>query len=712
MSTRRIIQAMAQTRELRCVSDGSKVILCAAASDSADATAKLTITAYTGASMRFWWSSTPIVVDLATLVMKESTPLRFMHSAMEIIGHVTKWTKSDSALVAEALLSGANDRTREVEASLRKGLPWQASIGVSAEDSGIEFIPEGRTVKVNGRDFSGPVRVARGAELFELSVVDIGADSSTQTRLAAMQGDINMTFEQWCGSRGINIQALNQEQLAQLRADFDRVIKASGNPAKPKGDGPDQPPTPEDPDGDGGSGEAPTPKGAIQAMRAAAAEETRRINAVRTAAEGHPEIQAKAIAEGWTEDKTRLEVMLAGRQAPTAMLPSNQVADGDRAGVIEAGLLLASGMDGQQMVTRNFFPARVVELAAKHGPRSVSQLCHTICALAGTTCPSGSMSDATIRAGFEASRRITQSRELAAAYSTISLPAALANVLTKQALASWLAVNDVAARVTRKGSNPDFKKAKRFRLTANGELKEVPATGEIPLVGIQDAGFDAGVKTRGAALTIGREMLINDDVGAIAQVGAHLGRMAMLSKQKVLFKLWLANANNFFGTANKNYQSGAGTVLGIKSLSAARTLFEKQTDDNKEPIVYSPAILLVTPSLRDEADILVRDRSINETTAAGDPRVNANPHAGKFRVESSPWLSHAPYGGTDVNWWLLADPAEVACYEITYLGGRDTPIIEQGDLDFTNLGIGMRAVFDFDVNVQDHRGGVMSKGSA
>ena len=53
----------------------------------------------------------------------------------------------------------------------------------------IADVPKGRTVSANGREFDGPIHVARRATLGEISFVDLGADGQTSASVAANQGE-------------------------------------------------------------------------------------------------------------------------------------------------------------------------------------------------------------------------------------------------------------------------------------------------------------------------------------------------------------------------------------------------------------------------------------------------------------------------------------------------------------------------------------------
>jgi hypothetical protein len=90
-----------------------------------------------------------------------------------------------------------------------------------------------------------------------------------------------------------------------------------------------------------------------------------------------------------------------------------------------------------------------------------------------------------------------------------------------------------------------------------------------------------------------------------------------------------------------------------------------------------------------------------------------NPHAGKFRVHRSSYLSNSLYTGNSTkSWYLLAEPANLPVIEVAFLNGVESPTVESAEADFHNLGIQLRGVQDFGCSKQNHRGGLRMKGEA
>ena len=67
-------------------------------------------------------------------------------------------------------------------------------------------------------------------------------------------------------------------------------------------------------------------------------------------------------------------------------------------------------------------------------------------------------------------------------------------------------------------------------------------------------------------------------------------------------------------------------------------------------------------------------------------------------------------GASGKAWYLFANPKVISAFEIVFLNGRRTPVIERVEAPPNNLGMGFRGYLDVGVKEQDPRGAVKVKG--
>lgn len=162
-----------------------------AAEMSAEGVAKprtFTLTAYTGQPIRQWWEDRPIVIDVATMdISQQEIPALCDHMAIasHVVGQVQAITRNGSTLTASGIFTVTDepdDQARMVLAKADAGYKWQASVRGPA--SSMEEVAAGIKVSVNGQEFTGPLLIARGVRLQEVSFVVLGADNRTSAVVA------------------------------------------------------------------------------------------------------------------------------------------------------------------------------------------------------------------------------------------------------------------------------------------------------------------------------------------------------------------------------------------------------------------------------------------------------------------------------------------------------------------------------------------------
>lgn len=636
---------------------------------------RFAMVAYTGDAMRIEGWRFPVVVDLQGLqVPSQRRPVRFGHSMYAGVGHTERIAVENDRLVAEGVVSRDTAAAREIVASGRRGFPWQASIGAAVQQA--EFVRAGKSVTVNGRTFEGPMYVARRTLLGEISFVDLGADGNTTATIAAEEARSQETGQQETQIMDgeTDTTAVTTEQTPASQDATDRTAQGTNT--------------------DGGAGVDPVPE-----IRAQALAESKRLAAIHRICNGRfPEIEEKAIAEGWNTDKCELEVMRASRPKAPAVHAVDNALEGQ---VLEAACMLTAKLaDAEQL-----YDEKTLDAASKRfrGGIGLQELLLEAAWANGYTGRNFRDSRSVLRFAF--------GPNLQAGFSTIDIGGILSNVSNKFLLEGFFSVERTWRNITSVRNVSDFKTVTSYRLIGKDQYEKVAPGGELKHGTLGEESYSNKADTYGLLLSIDRRDIINDDLGAITTVPRKLGRGSGLKINDVFWTTFLNNAN-FFKAANANYIEGLDTVLGIDGLTKAEVTFLDQVDAEGKPIGIMPVILLVPTSLSALATTLYKSLEIRDTTASTKYPV-ANPHAGKFRVEVSRYLSNSQYTGySDKGWYLLADPNDLPVIETAFLNGQEGPTIETAEADFNVLGIQMRGFHDFGCSLQDPKGGVRAKGEA
>jgi len=656
--------------------------------------------AYTGGTLKLQGWFHPVVVDLEGLQI--STPMTILGNHLNDPDWVAGSADSIEVRDHQLLIAGeifpkdTTPMTQKIARLSAAGMKWQASIG--AEAIRMEFVQPGKKAGANGRTFDGPCYIARKAKLRETSFVVLGADGGTSANVAASQTPeligaetMNPQFKQWLTANGFDpeIVASNESQSQFLEAAW----KTETQP-------------PAEPDGDSVS---------LDDLQAQIADMRREHQIARICGGEFADIQAQALKEGWTAELVEAKVETARQkqklEAGFAMPQIHISGDGsdgpNPAAVMEASLCISGVLSEEEAGA--YFDERTMNAAVGSDFQGfgLADLMFASIAAAGTAIRAGSVTDEVVRAAMTADRR-----QIEAGFSTLSFSGILSNVANKRLLKAYRAVPSVIDRIAALRDVPDFKQVTSYSLAADGSFQEVGPDGELKHIGLKDTGYTNQAKTEGAIIALTRKMMINDDLGAFLKIPALLGRQAALARERAGFKCLLDNIGDFFHADNSNYETGADTALSIGSLSTGTQTFLDQTDGNGDPILVSPAILLVPTGLKIYAEQLYKDVSVNETTTANKPKPASNPHAGKYRPISSPFLNNTTFhaSASAKAWFLLADPNDLPTLEMVYLKGKRTPTIERGELDFNKLGVAFRGFFDFGANLCDFRAAVKMAG--
>lgn len=719
--------------------------------------------AYTGVVMQpgGWWGS--IICDLEGIrVPNQHRPVLRQHDDNRIVGHTNEVKVTDAGVEIAGVLSGRKEQVLDVTEPAGNGFQWQLSIG--AMPVRTEFLEAGETTTVNGREVTGPLTISRETELKEISFVPLGADGNTSVAVSASRGRGAMFKAMLLAAKKSNnvkagkysdgdIDKMSEEEAkAALKEAMDEHAEPDGDEKKAKAKAEDD---------EDETKEAKAAAKRLAARRKQEADEDRRVEAIRVKAKGHPAIIAKAIEDGWTVEKAELEALRASRPGPGVGGPHIHVPGQPELSeaVVEAAIFQAASPTEFRLFDKSFYAAsgdrgpvpdrlarRVQAELAHRYTDQVQQAAHTL--FQGRIGLQQVLTaSARIAGGYAGPERISgdnhgaevlrlaagQAGFRAEGVSNYSLGNLLANVLNKTMLGGYLFVEQAWREFAGIRSVNDFKATKAVNLFGDFVFEQVGPTGELKSASLGDQAFANQADQYGRIMTIDRKAIINDDLGALTTVPMLMGRGAALKLNKSFWATFLAPGNADDGnafwtntsgthgtaptgqrTAGANLQTGGTTALSSDSLKSAEVLFNKQVDPAGEPLGVDPEILLHPPELAVTARELMNGQFLVYGGGSASKQPNTNVWAGKFKPVMSRYLSNAAYSGYSLTaWYLLANPGLYPVIEAVFLNGVDVPTVQQAGVDFQfdKLGISIRGVFDFGVNMQQFRGGVKSAGA-
>ena len=667
--------------------------------------AKFSMTAYTGGPVQVGYYGSPVVIDLAGITAKAPIPILANHDLTQIVGHADEVNVSESSLKLSGLVSGASPAADQVQASAANGFPWRASVG--ARPDKLEFVGEGVTTKVNGKTFTGPLYVARKSTLGEVSFVAVAADSKTSAKVAASAAYIernkDMKFEQWVEAMGLNLAELRDDQVANLQAKYDAevkaagvtvgVINAAGNGQVPKIDAPkfDL------------AGVCLTYEKHVAGVQAKAAEYTGKVAADKlaeiqaSAGKAAAEMKAKALNEEWAP--TRLEVELVKAQANFEVSlireerpkgPAIHASLRDPNGrVIEAAFAQTCGL---QNPDKHYKP-EVLEAAWQHRGIGIQEL----------------LLNHAVQAGYSGRMRIGDDNirdVLRAAFSVHSLTTILSATGNKILLEGFNSIPQSWREVAAVRSVSDFKTVTAYRMNASLEYEEIGPTGEIHHGTLSQESYTMAVKTYAKMLALTRNDIINDDLGAFADLRSRLGLGAAIKMNKVFWTAWLAAYSGaaFWTAARGNISTGS--ALAEAGLTAAVKVFRNMAGPDGNLMSLEPDRILVPTDLEATARKIYVSQEFRDTTASTKFNT-ANIYQNRFRPIVVPELSNTGYTGySATTWYMMANPAVLASAVMCFLNGVQNPTIESTDADFDTLGIQFRGYHDFGAAMSEYRASV------
>ncbi|WP_449255182.1 phage major capsid protein [Bosea sp. (in: a-proteobacteria)] len=288
-----------------------------------------------------------------------------------------------------------------------------------------------------------------------------------------------------------------------------------------------------------------------------------------------------------------------------------------------------------------------------------------------------------------------------ASHTTSDFPLIFGGAINRTLEQRYALAQPTFRRFARKKNFRDFRPEASLKVGDFPLLQKVNEAGEIKYGTFTEGKEQVSVLSYAIALRITRQMLINDDIGAIDELLTSYGDTVALFEE-VTFYSTAFNANLADGKAVFHADHGnlaaAGTVIDVANVGKARAAMSKQKSISGNPLLTNrPRILLTGPDKLTEAEQLLTSITANETA-------KANIFSGRLEPVETSQIEGNP-------WYLFGDPSTGSNYRWGYLEGYEAPRV-RFDEPFGHQGFAMSVEHDFGCGAVDFRFGYKNPGAA
>lgn len=286
-----------------------------------------------------------------------------------------------------------------------------------------------------------------------------------------------------------------------------------------------------------------------------------------------------------------------------------------------------------------------------------------------------------------------------ALHTTSDFPQLLGNTVGRSVRTAYAAARSAIRQVARQRTATDFRMQHRLSLSAGGfKLLRTNEAGEFREGTLTEGGEAYRVDTFGRIFSISRQALVNDDLGAFADLPRTLGQAASALEADVLADMVklnpvMSDGKGVFHADHGNV--GTAGAINLTTLSEARTLMRRQTGPDNEALALAPRFLIVAPEQE-----TVAEQALAQVAAA--TMADVNPLANRLGLIVEPRFASGA-------WYVTADPATADGLEYALLEGEDGPqVVTQEGFDVD--GVRIRVRHDFGAGWVDWRAWVRNAG--
>jgi hypothetical protein len=283
------------------------------------------------------------------------------------------------------------------------------------------------------------------------------------------------------------------------------------------------------------------------------------------------------------------------------------------------------------------------------------------------------------------------------------------NVMYKALLAAYATQGDVWSEFCGTKEVQDFRPSNFFRTGSFGVLPPLNENGEFQNTAIPDGEKSTvSVTTYGDIIALGRQAVINDDMGALVDVAQQRGRDARTTIEDKVFTQLALNSNLgptvngtiFFSVTNANINATAAANTAASWDLDAQKMGNQTDISGNHKLNLVPQVLLLSREKRMEAQVL-NTSSVKIGGSNGEP----NPGAGMApKIVSTTRLT-----GTRRYWF--ANPSSNPAIVVGFLAGQGSAPVLSSEEGFRVDGTQFKTRLDFGVSFFDPKCAVTNAGA-
>lgn len=584
-----------------------------------------------------WENVSEILLMSGLRMASRQVPLLDSHSrynTSSVIGSFRGMETGQEGLTGRALFS-AVDSVEDTWTKVREGHLTDFSVGYRINSA--TWVEDGQTAVIDGREFTGPVRVVTDWQVKELSVCPIGADEKAKARAERPQPQKEEHIMDKATRAFLERQGLAKDATDEQAQEFlERMEVKKPEPAKDK---------PEKID--------------VDKLRSeATAAERGRINEIQAMGRSfnNEELATTLIGNDTSVDAARKAIMDADIEKRNSANDSgagvgHRVEIGVEAGdkfraAVESSILFRAGVPEEK-------PAEFDDLAG----RSLVDIARLSLGAAGE------------RSGGNPLEMVGR------AMVTGDFPIILANIANKSIMMGWERQEESWQQWCGTGQVSDFKTNTMSRAGELGDLEAVGELGEYQFDDRKEQKEEYSIATYGKKYAISRQAIINDDLGLLTDTPAEHGEAAARKIGDLAYQVLFDNAAMGDGTAlfhADHSNLGSAGIISKTTMAEAILNMKLQKDIGGKRRLNIRPVFYLAPVTQEENSEEFFNTTRFDATGDTDALVKVgNPYAGsRFTRIYEPRLDD----NSTTAWYMLTTKGRTVV--IFFLNGVQTPYME------------------------------------